>query len=151
MSFFVLLICVLFICNLFEKKVGGKSAGELIPTSFLSIMVFLFPFYCLDILKIGRFFIYLFILGTAVWLLKSIKCGRVRAVSMGVISPSTTIFILASFIIVLMARDNFVALWDETRLWGAVPKALWYTEKLQLGKRLWFFLLCSPIIQECRC
>ncbi len=38
------------------------------------------------------------------------------------------------FIVVLITKDNYVWLWDSTRLWGAVPKALYYTEKLQLGK-----------------
>lgn len=41
---------------------------------------------------------------------------------------------------------NLIRLWDEQRLWGAYPKALWYTSELQLGNKAWLYEMESGYI-----
>ena len=139
----VVVLCgVMVVCVLLALVQKEKTVEELIPTSFLSIITFLFPFYCFDMLRTGRNLLLILFVVISIWALHKIKW---RELCLGkIFTPGIFIYVVACLIIVMLTKDNFVSLWDETRLWGAVPKALWYTETLQLGEEA----LIYPIMQS---
>ncbi len=108
----------------------GGTIEEFIPTTFLTIMVILYPFYCFNALWLGRnvvIVLMIVIITYSIW-----KNGIKGFLSK--FTPGIFVFLLICIAVILITMDNFVWLWDETRLWGAVPKALYYTHKLQLGE-----------------
>lgn len=54
-------------------------------------------------------------------------------------TPGMTIFLVLCIAIWMLVRKNTVGAWDELRLWAAYPKALYYTERLQLGSEAMLF------------
>ena len=112
----------------------GKKYEEGIPITIATIITVLYSFYIFNMLKIGYYSIVLTIItlyGYAFY--KFIKSDKKKTIIKNIFSPGFVIFILSLFIIYIITRNNMVLLWDELRLWGAYPKVLFYSEKLQLG------------------
>ena len=119
----------ILIVSILVALLTDKEAEETLPVIFISVILILFPFYCLNLLRIGRMLVYLL---SILLLIAAAWKQRLKKFFLKV-TPGIVAYIFMCAIVFLITKNNFVWLWDETRLWGAVPKALWYTEKLQLG------------------
>lgn len=111
-----------------------------------TVIAVLYPFYCLDRLRVGRYVVYVLLGLTAVYsVLKLCKKWRRSGIALkACISPGVVLFGALTVFYVLFLHDRWVSLWDELRLWGAVPKALYATEKLQMGADALIF----PVMQS---
>ena len=58
MSFVFMFSVLSFLCFLAEKSLHKKTE-EIFVVSIFSVIIFLFPFYCLNILIIGKILIYI--------------------------------------------------------------------------------------------
>lgn len=143
MSFVFMFSVLSFLCFLAEKSLHKKTE-EIFVVSIFSVIIFLFPFYCLNILIIGKILIYilLFVLTcffAGKWL-KDLKNIRPAAI----VSPGICVIGIVSIFYILYLHDNKIELWDELRLWGAVSKAMHATDALQIGKESAIY----PIMQS---
>lgn len=112
-----------------------ERAETVFPALLLFVIAVLFPFYCFDQLPLGRALVYvgIILLGAAsVCAIVRQKRSLIRSVQ-EVLTPGIFLFAAYCGFVFLYTRGNFVGLWDELRLWGAVPKALYLTDSLQLG------------------
>lgn len=134
---------LLTICSIFIAIILNKPAEEILPLSIFSVALILLPFYCLNLLIYGRVFIYilmLFIVTGSFLYLKNKKLNFLKEF-VKKISPGICLYAVLCLFFVLYLKENLVSLCDELRLWGAVPKALFATESLQLGNDAWIFNL----------
>ena len=123
-----------------------ERAENVFPCALLSVIVILYPFYCLDFLRLGKMLVYVLILLTGILSLgKLLKQKRdpVRSV-LETLTPGIFIFAAYCAFVFVYTRGNLVGLWDEMRLWGAVPKALYATDSLQLGSQALIFPAMQP-------
>ena len=121
----------------------AKKFGEIIPLVVLGIIVWLYVFYCLDLLIVGY---YVIVFGTIVcggWVIYSWMHNK-NSVTEAIVQPGTLVWVLVIGIIYFITINNKVTLWDELRLWGAYPKILYYTDKLQVTNE-------SMLYDEMRC
>lgn len=123
-----------------------KKPEEYFFSGIATVIAVLYPFYCLDLLRIGRYVVYVLLGLTAVYsVLKLCKKWRRSGIALkACISPGVVLFGALTVFYVLFLHDRWVSLWDELRLWGAVPKALYATEKLQMGVDALIF----PVMQS---
>lgn len=134
--------------NLFMLSIGSifgathlnKRYEEMVPVTVMSIIIILFAFYMLDLLLIGYFVI---IISSFILILLSLRKyiieKEIRKQSItNFFTPGLLIFGIVSFIIYLNTKDNYVMLFDELRLWALYPKSIFMTDKLMLGKDLFF-------------
>ncbi len=115
--------------------VSKHKTEECLPIVFMGTIVVLYIFYCLNFLHVGRFFVYavlleLIIMG-AILLFKSddLKKSFFR----DYFTPALAIFIGLAIAVIIFSNGLRPSLWDELRLWGASPKAMFYIGKLQIG------------------
>lgn len=111
------------------------QAENVFPCLLLSVIMILYPFYCFDRLQLGKALVYGMI--TLTWILSAAVILRqkrplIRSV-MQTLSPGVFLFAAYCGFVFCYTQGNLVGLWDELRLWGAVPKALYATDALQLG------------------
>lgn len=127
--------------GLFLAAAKQDKTENILPCVFLAVIAVLYPFYCMDLLKVGRLVVYgliaAAIVGSGVWIITRHRCltEELRRV----ISPGVVLFLALSLFVWAYTRNNLVGLWDELRLWGAVPKAMYMTERLQLGEEALIF------------
>lgn len=106
-----------------------------------TVIAVLYPFYCLDLLRIGRYVVYALFGVVAVFSLWKL-CLKRKSLAGNLkemVSPGVVLFWVLLVFYVLFLHDRWVSLWDELRLWGAVPKALYATERLQMGEEALIF------------
>ena len=122
-----------------------EKAENLLPCVLLMVISILFPFYCLNLLRMGRILTYIVLAATilasgAVLLRRGGVARQLRAV----LTPGIALYVCLCLFALLYTKDNLVGLWDELRLWAAVPKAMYVTEQLQVGSDALIF----PIMQS---
>ena len=123
------------------------SMAETIPVSYMLLTLVLYFFYLLNILLYGYYFVLVAILGGGILTLASLKKkSTIRESLKKVYSPILIVFLIALIATYWYTSGNLIRLWDEQRLWGAYPKALWYTSELQLGKNSWLYEMESGYI-----
>ena len=109
--------------------------GRAIPIPVLSVIVFLYPFYAADSLRIGRILLAIVLCVLCIGL--TVYCLRVKELSdrfkKHVVSTSFLLYCAFVCLLLLLSANKFVCFWDSLRLWGAYPKALWSYEARQLG------------------
>ncbi len=132
------LICI---CSFFLAIALKKSVEEIIPVSLFSVVLIIFPFYCLDLLFLGKTLVYVIMMLASVLSLIYIKKQGIHIATAFLkrITPGIVLYAFVSIYFLFYLRNNLVGLWDELRLWGAVPKALYYSDKLQLGDDAFIF------------
>lgn len=101
------------------------------PVCFCAVGCVLYGFYCLGAVPWGLVFVCagagaLFLAG---WK----KCG-LKSCFRSFFTPGTAVYLCFCLIFLVFFSGNVVSRHDELRLWGAVPKAIHETGKLQLGK-----------------
>lgn len=134
---FILLFIILSSFGVFCACVLDKNFEEGIPLYFLGVIFFLYLFYIIDLLKIGLFlvlFISFLLYATSAFYL--VRKKNVKEALKRLITPGALCFSLLYLIIWYLTKDSLLYLFDELRLWGAYPKALYYTDSLQFEKNI---------------
>lgn len=109
-----------------------QKADDCWPVCISSVVLWLYAFYCFSGLWLGTKLLCIGIIG--VFLLAWRKQGSIGQMLVAVFSPGTTVYLVLCGLFVLFFSGNHVTLHDELRLWAAVPKAMYATGELQLGK-----------------
>lgn len=139
---FVLIITV----SMFLAAAREDRMENILPCIFLMVVTILYPFYCLDLLRTGRIAVYiaavLTVAGSVFWI--RAKHSSLTGALAAVLSPGILVYAGLCLLVTIYTRNNLVGLWDELRLWGAVPKAMYMTESLQVGGDALVF----PIMQS---
>lgn len=107
-----------------------------IPVLFFLIIIVLFLFYCMDLLAAGLTVVYILLAAASVYSLYKAKCtdGRALLSASVLFTPAVCMFLLLTGVLYLYTCKNHSVTIDDLRLWAAVPRALWNTGRLQLGK-----------------
>lgn len=104
---------------------------KMLPIVFCGVNLWLYPFYLCSATHFG-----LLLLCAAAVLLFGIglrRAGSLCAFSAETFTPGTVVYLVLCLLFVAFFSGNSVTMHDELRLWGAVPKAIHETGKLQLG------------------
>ncbi len=118
-----------------------RKAEEAVPFTITSIIGILYLFYISNALLIGYYitlgmiaaiYIYAACLAVHRGLVKK-EVGVLRRYAKQLLTPGMAIFTFLFLALDLLTRNNLVTNWDELRLWAAYPKALYFTNQLQLG------------------
>lgn len=121
-----------------------ERAEKVFPCILLSVIAILYPFYCLDLLRPGRWLLYSLLGLTAVFAVLRLRKIKEPKQLRKSLSPGICLYAGLCVFYTLYTRNHLVGLWDELRLWGAVPKALYVTESLQLGENALIYQIMQP-------
>lgn len=114
-----------------------KDAGELLPFAVFSVILYLYFFYCADILTVGIPALFLTI---AALILYAAYCTIKNKISIkSKITPAFVVFCCTSVFYLVYTAGNYSVNWDELRVWSAMPKAIYETKQLQLGPQALIF------------
>ena len=102
------------------------------PVCFSLLGCGLYGFYCLGAIRLGLAVACLGAVG--LFLVGWKKSGSFKSCIQGFLTPGTAVYLVFCLIFLVFFSGNVVSRHDELRLWGAVPKAIHETGKLQLGK-----------------
>lgn len=123
-----------------------KQASVCLTALMFGSIVFLYLFYIFDVLFYGWYalagaLLVIIALGLRTLLLGYMG-GQISFANqmISIITPSFLIFLLGCAMSYFLVKNEYVNLWDELRLWGAFPKILHYTHKLQLGNDVLSFV-----------
>lgn len=132
-----LLVVTILLAALMKEK-----AETVFPGVLLAVIGILYPFYCLDLLRVGRLALYCLLAAAALHSVVKLRKNPGRILS--AITPGICLYGALCLFYAAYTRNHLVGLWDELRLWGAVPKALYATEALQLGENALIFEIMQP-------
>ena len=115
--------------------ITNRRIEECVPVIFTGTIVFLYLFYVWNLLVVGRFALYA---GMVALVIIAI-CRQVREKSGGVFwrsffSPAIIWFLILAVIFLIFSAGMQPSVWDELRLWAAMPKALHFSQSLQVGE-----------------
>lgn len=137
---------IIIVASMFLAAARKDRTENILPCVFLAVVTILYPFYCLDLLKPGRIVLY-----AAAGLTVACAVLRIRAqrrsltgALAAVATPGVLVYAGLCLLVTLYTRSNLVGLWDELRLWGAVPKAMYMMESLQVGTGSLVFPTMQP-------
>ncbi len=112
-----------------------RRTEECIPFVFLGTCFCLYIFYCFNFLTLGRIIVYFFMavsVGMAV--IKLFKNKNAPEGRKNIFTPAVAVFLLLTFFFFIYSLNLKPAVWDELRLWSAMPKALHFSPFLQVGE-----------------
>lgn len=114
------------------SAVFGRRSEDCWPVCYCAVGCLLYGFYCLGAVRLGLILLCagMVLLFLAGWK----KSGSLRSCLRGFFTPGTTVYLCFCLIFLVFFSGNVVSRHDELRLWGAVPKAIHETGKLQLGE-----------------
>lgn len=104
---------------------------EGLPICFAGAILWLFLFYCGGIIHVG--FVLLFAAYVLLFFLAAKREHSVFGLCRIMFTPGIEVWLGLAALFVIFLSGNHVQLHDELRLWGAVPKAIHMTGRLQLG------------------
>lgn len=112
-----------------------RRIEECIPLTFLGTCLCLYVFYCLNLLIIGRIFVYILMASVVVLAVRKVTKNRVdRNWKNTVFTPAAVAFLLLAVFFYLFSLKLTPSVWDELRLWSAMPKAIHFSPMLQVGE-----------------
>jgi len=107
-----------------------------LPVTVLGVMLVLYAFYAFDLLRVGR--VAVIAVCAALPAAAAVRMVRRRDaaafVKSAVLTPQMALYLLLIVLFFYLSRDKLVAIWDELRLWGSLPKALHAYGTLQFGE-----------------
>jgi hypothetical protein len=129
-----------------------RRAEEAVPFTITAIIGILYLFYIVNKLLIGYYIVLVIIVAIYLYaayiiLYKGLarkEKGFIRQIAQRLFTPGIAIFTVLFLVLDVITHNNLVVTWDELRLWAAYPKALYFTNQLQLG----FDKLIYSIMQE---
>lgn len=104
---------------------------KMLPVCFCSVILWLYPFYLCSAVRLGV--VLLCSAGILIFLAGWYRKRTVKSYAALIFTPGTVTYLCICVIFLIFFSGNVVSLHDELRLWGAVPKAIHATGKLQLG------------------
>ncbi len=126
---------LLLLCGTALGILTNKRIEECVPVVFTGTIVFLYFFYCVDLLFIGRIILYAGMAALlAAGILQMTKRKDGKAFRKNFFSPGIVLFLILSVLFVIFSAKLMPSVWDELRLWAAMPKALHYSQRLQVGE-----------------
>lgn len=137
-------LIMLLVVSVLLSPVLQEKPEKICPGILLSLISILYPFYCLNMLRFGRWLIYGMVLLTTAFTLLHLRKKTAFASLKKALTPGICLYAGLCAFCILYTRNHLVGLWDELRLWGAVPKALYFTESLQLGGDSLIFKIMQP-------
>ena len=114
-----------------------KDAGELLPLTVFSIVLFLYFFYCANILTFGIPALFLAIAALILYAAHLTVKNKISIKSK--ITPAFVVFCCTAAFYFVYTAGNYSVNWDELRVWSAMPKAIYETKQLQLGPQALIF------------
>lgn len=125
----------------------NRRFEELMPVTLMAIIPFLFLFYVFDILLVGFYVLLAALLGCAVYsVVYMIIQKSYRQTARNFFTPAAAVWTALLAVVFLATRNNVPLVWDELRLWAALPKALYMTDALQLGPNSPMYAIMQPYI-----
>ncbi|MBR2842128.1 MAG: hypothetical protein IKF06_02495 [Lachnospiraceae bacterium] len=125
---------LLLLCGAALGILTNRRTEECVPVVITGTIVFLYLFYCVNLLLIGRIVLYAGIAVLfAAGLFKLIKKKEGKAFWKSFFSPGIVLFLIFSVLMVIFCENRMPSVWDELRLWAAMPKALHFSQSLQVG------------------
>lgn len=131
----ILLAILLSTGSFFGACILKQKFEEILPFTLIGIIFILYPFYIINKLKIG--YITVLVMCTIIYVISIyyiIKQKNLNDSIKRFFTPGTAVFAIILLAIYVLTRGRYVILWDELRLWAAVPKVLFCTDTLQFGK-----------------
>lgn len=119
--------------------------ANVLPVTLFGVICLLYVSYIFDRLAWGRLLVLVALVALIIGI--GVKLAREefrKQVFKELQEPAVIVFLVASAFFFWFSCDKFVFLWDELRLWGAYPKALYVQQSLQLGEDA----LLYPIMQS---
>lgn len=136
MSTIIALIILITVSNAISLMWNKKKSIGLQVCCF-TIIVVLYLFYIVSLLEYGR--VTLLLIGLILIISTIRKYGWRRYLHHFIDSSCFTCLFLLTIFVYFFTLENRVELWDEMRLWAAVPKAMHRTGQLQLGSDAYIF------------
>lgn len=124
----LLLILILFIPSFYISVKKDISIERVIPCTIISIVLIIYVFGLINLLKFGVYFVFaLFILFTVLLIVDFIK-GKIRCKTFikVIIKPSICIWIICVLGLFIYYNGRMIASWDEFSHWGDVVKMMYY-------------------------
>lgn len=136
-TFFIMMMnLILFILYAFSfpffcyaKK--GKDSSIFLPLGLLASIVILYIFFLLQ--KIEFAFYILCIMAIAFWGWGIAFLVKRKKSLLAFFTPAILAYAITCIVIYFLTQNSIVSLWDELRLWGAVPRYLYYNGISHLG------------------
>ena len=128
-------LVLLLLCGAALAILTDRRIEECVPVVFTGTIVFLYFFYCVNLLAAGRFALYAGI--TVLIVLGAVRLFRQKSAAAfwrDFFSPGILWFLVLSVLFVIFAAGLLPSVWDELRLWAAMPKALHFAQSLQVGE-----------------
>ncbi len=112
-----------------------RKTEECVPFAFLGTCFCLYIFYCLNILVVGRMMVYLLMAVSVVLAVCKLQKEKKKEEWLkNIFTPAVAAFLLLSIFFCIYSFNLKPAVWDELRLWSAMPKALHFSPHLQVGE-----------------
>ena len=115
---------------------SGRKFEDALPVTVLSVMLLLYAFYAFNLLKIGRVFV--IAACAALPAAAAVRLYRRRDLAVfvksSVLTPQMAVYLGLAALFFVLSRGKLVSVWDDLRLWGALPKALHAYGTLQFGE-----------------
>ena len=132
----IIALLIILIVSLSVSILLNTETEAVLPPVLLSSISILFFFYCADLLLMGMILvlgIYIVVSAAACKkLYRSYKHKTAVQPLRLMFSPGICVFIVLCIFALIYCRNSVTFLWDELRLWAPVPKAMHYTNSLQL-------------------
>ena len=128
-------LVLLVLCAAALGILTNRRTEECVPVVFTGTIVFLYFFYCVNLLFVGRIALYVcmgILLAAGIFRLVRKKEGKTFWKS--IFSPGICLLLILSVLFVIFSTKLKPSVWDELRLWAAMPKALHYSQSLQVGE-----------------
>lgn len=115
-----------------------RRMEECVPLCLTGAIAVLYIFYISGALFAGRLFLYAAVFALAAIAAKMIIADsdreKRRAAAGRIFTPALLLFLLMAVFFIIYAKDLKPSVWDELRLWAAYPKALHFSQSLQVGE-----------------
>ena len=135
MIFMAIVLVMMAVSAVALAIVTGRKTEDTLPVIFTGTVVFLYGFYCVDLLLVGRILVYIaygILVGIAVFFICKKKYqGKITSL---IVTPGMVFFVALTVFFFLWLSRMQPSVWDELRLWAASPKALHYATSLQVGE-----------------
>lgn len=136
MLFSLIPIFMIILCALSLSLLLKKHFADLVAPVFFSVILVLYGFYVNHHLFLGRKVVLgLFLILYAVTAVQMLR-HRISKTDLKqlLFTPALALYLAAVAVFLLFSANKYVNLMDCLRLWGAYPKILHSTGKLQLGE-----------------
>ena len=114
---------------MYAKK--RENIASFIPYSLLGSIIVFLPFIFLGIHRVAAYVLFLLVL--ALYMLAIFEMRKNKQKLLGFFEPGIVLYILLLPILYFITKQSSPMLWDELRLWAAVPKYLYFSGVSHIG------------------